>query len=115
VQTGDQIIGSMTQLVPGSWNITSQVVGGGRTTLVVHNQTQMYSASVTLEAYRISACSEYPPSGSMQFQSLALSTSADFSPYTPAWTTDTDPYWNCEPSAAYPDAKTVTLEWQSAA
>jgi len=82
VNSGDGILGTMQStcspgtLTCASWNITTEDVTSGQSTLLSESssdgQTFNWAFAAALEVYNIVQCSDYPPDGSTTFSNLAL-------------------------------------------
>jgi len=89
---GDTIDGTMQEHSPGSWTIDTLVNGGNLVSLSVSNVAPQQMASVTLEAYNVAGCNDYPADGSMTFSNLILEDSGTVQ--NPSWTPNVD-FSNC--------------------
>lgn len=76
VQEGDVLVGriALTNQSSGSFSYQSEFVGVAGTQLRVPSIAEMTVATETLEAYQISACSDYPGSASTSMASIDLRT-----------------------------------------
>lgn len=77
VNPGDPIVGTISSTCAAgtlscpTWNITTNVAAGASTTLTntsSYGQTFNWAFGGVLEAYDIAQCSDYPPSGSLDFE-----------------------------------------------
>lgn len=66
-----------------TWSVMSTDSATGASTTLKAEATQQYFAYVTLEAYGIASCSDYPPSGATQFTNLAINGGG----VIPSWST----------------------------
>jgi hypothetical protein len=76
VQEGDVLVGTISRLSqsPGSFSYQSEFVGIAGTELPALNISELTVATETLEAYQISACSDYPSSSNTSMTSIDLRT-----------------------------------------
>jgi hypothetical protein len=86
VQEGDLLVGliTLTNQSGASFNYQAEFQGIAGTALAVPNVSELTVASETLEAYQITACSDYPNSPSTSMTSIDLRTNG--SPAPLAWT-----------------------------
>jgi len=107
LNVGDTIIGNMTLLTDGKWQIvTEDSTLKTSTTLTVSTDVTEIDAFVTLEVYGIATCGDYP-NGSDTFSNLYLEASG--SSVTPSWEPDTEPY--CDESVDIIGPTEVTLNF----
>ena len=86
VQEGDVLVGriTLTDQSAGSFSYQTEFEGIAGTALPVLNVAELSVATETLEAYQISACSDYPNSPSTSMTSIDLRTNG--SPAPLVWT-----------------------------
>jgi hypothetical protein len=86
VQEGDALVGRvvLTDQSGGSFSYQTEFVGIAGTALPVLNVAELIVASETLEAYQISACSDYPNSPSTSMTSIDVRTNGAAAPVV--WT-----------------------------
>jgi hypothetical protein len=106
--TGDNIFGYMIMQEQGTWDIGTVINGGAHTVLTVNNVAQQTFASVTLEAYNIQDCQDYPADGKITFKSLVLYDSN--SQVSPTWSPDVE-YTSCNEQVISSGPSTVTITY----
>jgi len=81
VKAGDVIYGSMQDVGGGNWKIFVEDTSCGSSCYESETvgANTMYNAYVTLEAYNVNSCNQYPASGSTYFYSMYISGG------TPGW------------------------------
>jgi len=104
--TGDYIFGTMKQTTSGSWTISTFINGKNPTVLSVQNVAPQAMASVTLEAYNILSCGNYPVTGSITFTNMTISDSG--SPVQPSWSPNTV-FTNCGEQVEVESPSEVTI------
>jgi len=72
VKSGDTINGTMEMSTEGTWYIGTSVQGSAPTYIMQSGLGVMELACVTLEAYNVIACNDYPPDGSITFTDLRM-------------------------------------------
>jgi len=83
--TGDVITGTMNILSNGTWEVRAAVGSHNSTLLsVTPNEKDYVYAYEVLEAYTLSSCQDYPPTGVVAFTEIAVEVGG--SPVTPTWT-----------------------------
>jgi len=105
---GDTIYGTMLMGAQGSWTIVSNVQGGASTTLNVNNIDPQQMATVTLECYSISTCTDYPSSKSTTFTGLTISDGGNTVPAT--WTANVE-YTNCNENVTPVSSSVVIITY----
>jgi hypothetical protein len=76
VNAGDTLTGAMTLTdnTGGGFTYNCEFVGIANTSLVVAAPAELVWCNVTLEAYNVTQCSDYPASASTAFQSIEIQT-----------------------------------------
>jgi len=108
VKAGDTIFGYMVEssTVAGTWEIGTSENDKPPTVLQVSQVIPQQMATVTLEAYNVLSCSDYPSDGSITFTGLTLEDSNI--PTTPKWIPDI--LWtSCNEGMKSSKPSTVTL------
>lgn len=74
VNPGQSLIGLMSNIGDSgdSYNYTSKFSGYDQTNLVIQGIRPLHWANITLEAYAIQQCSDYPASDTTHFQDIAI-------------------------------------------
>jgi len=82
VQEGDVVVGkiALTNQSVGSFSYQAEFVGILQTILKVPNVSELSVATETLEAYQISACSDYPDTSATSMSSIDLQTGGSPAP-----------------------------------
>jgi len=84
VSPGDTIFGYMNLLKNSSWLIGAVINGKPATALTMSNVATQTFSSVTLEAYQMVTCDDYPSDNSITFNSLTMKDKGKS--ITPTWT-----------------------------
>jgi len=83
--TGDTVNGTMEMSSQGAWTIEISVNGGSPTSIFPTGVPVQTFATVTLEAYKIYVCEDYPPDNQIKFSNLQLHEEGQ--PIRPDWDT----------------------------
>jgi len=105
---GDSIWGTMKETNNGSWTISTYINNANPTVLSVQNVAPQTMATVTLEAYSIISCGDYPTSGTITFTNLAIDDQGN--PVQPSWQPVTE-YTNCNEQVSVSSPAQVTLTY----
>jgi len=105
---GDAIWGTMNQTSSGSWTISGSINNGNPTVLSVQNVNPQTMATVTLEAYSIISCGDYPADGTITFTNMALEDQG--STVQPNWQSEIQ-FTNCNEQVTVQSPDEVTLTY----
>jgi len=108
IKSGDTIFGIINSMNSTTWYISALINGKNPTTLIVGNISPQTFASVTLEAYQMQGCNDYPSDGSITFTQLTLKDQG--SPVTPTWSPNVD-FTDCNQNVQSSSPKTVTISY----
>jgi len=110
VSPGDSIFGYMNTMANTSWLIGAEINGkkSQSTSLIMSNLAPQTFASVTLEAYDVTACNNYPSDGSITFTNLAMK--FEGKSVTPTWTPNID-FSDCNQNVQSSNPTTVTISY----
>jgi hypothetical protein len=93
-----------------TWNVTTEDTTTGKSTTLsktsAQGQTFNWAFGGVLEVYNISACTNYPTSGSIVFSSIALYNDRFVAIANPGWSISVTP--GLSPSCSYGGSKTPT-------
>jgi len=105
VQSGDTVFGYMNTLSYPNWELGASINGGQQqTNIIVSNYYPQVTAYVTLEAYQMTDCKEYPSDGSITFTDLVLDD------LTPTWT-PTIEFTDCNHNVESNSPTSVTISY----
>jgi len=105
---GDAIWGTMNQTSSGNWTISGYINNANPTVLSVQNVNPQTMATVTLEAYSIISCGDYPAAGTITFTNMALEDQG--STVQPSWQPETQ-FTNCNEQVTVQTPSQVTLTY----
>jgi len=105
--SGESIYGNMTLGSDGTWYITA-LFGGYWTRILIDNLSPQVMATVTLEAYNIRDCNDYPSDGGATFSNMQLQ--AGNSPMYPSWRSTAD-FTDCNQGVNIYGASSVELTY----
>jgi len=106
IDTGNQILGTISINAQSNWIITGVVNETLTTTLKVVPQAAQQLATFTMEVYNADGCGEYPDDSGISFYNYNLIDSGQ--PYTPTWRQSVD-FTDCKEGVHIsPDNVTLT-------
>jgi len=96
----------------GMWSVSTSVNGGTPSTLLVKGDEAQTFASVTLEAYSLSSCNDFPSNGNIIFDNIVLEDQGVKT--TPSWSEAfNQSEASCFEKISFPSENSVELEWGS--
>jgi len=108
VAVGDTIFGYMNLLPNASWLIGAVVNGKPTTALTMANVATQTFSSVTLEAYQMQSCDDYPNDKGITFTSLIMKDQGKA--VTPTWTPNVV-FTDCNQNVQSSGAASVTISY----
>jgi len=108
IKSADTIFGIINSMNSTTWYISALINGKTPTTLIVGNIAPQTFAAVTLEAYQMQSCNDYPSDGSITFTQLTLKDEGSI--VTPTWTPNII-FNDCNQNVQTSNPKTVTISY----